>query len=74
MTLDDLTRDLFRMPNEPPSGVTETCPDCMARGQQPSAWHRPDAQTLTCAYTCTCLLYTSPSPRDLSTSRMPSSA
>nr|DAL14445.1 MAG TPA_asm: zinc-ribbon domain protein [Caudoviricetes sp.] len=41
------------MPNEPPSGVTETCPDCMARGQQPSAWHRPDAQTLTCAYTCT---------------------
>ena len=23
---------------------------------------------------CTCLLYTSPSPRDLSTSRMPSSA
>ena len=24
--------------------------------------------------TCTCLLYTSPSPRDLSTSRMPSSA
>ena len=25
-------------------------------------------------HTCTCLLYTSPSPRDLSTSRMPSSA
>ncbi len=25
-------------------------------------------------YNCTCLLYTSPSPRDLSTSRMPSSA
>ena len=25
-------------------------------------------------YQCTCLLYTSPSPRDLSTSRMPSSA
>ena len=25
-------------------------------------------------YTGTCLLYTSPSPRDLSTSRMPSSA
>ena len=25
-------------------------------------------------YTCLCLLYTSPSPRDLSTSRMPSSA
>ena len=27
-----------------------------------------------CSYTYTCLLYTSPSPRDLSTSRMPSSA
>jgi len=26
------------------------------------------------AYVSTCLLYTSPSPRDLSTSRMPSSA
>ena len=26
------------------------------------------------AMTCLCLLYTSPSPRDLSTSRMPSSA
>ena len=25
-------------------------------------------------WTCPCLLYTSPSPRDLSTSRMPSSA
>ena len=25
-------------------------------------------------HTCICLLYTSPSPRDLSTSRMPSSA
>ena len=27
-----------------------------------------------CSLDCTCLLYTSPSPRDLSTSRMPSSA
>ena len=27
-----------------------------------------------CAAVCSCLLYTSPSPRDLSTSRMPSSA
>ena len=26
------------------------------------------------SYRCICLLYTSPSPRDLSTSRMPSSA
>ena len=32
------------------------------------------AQTRTAAAVTTCLLYTSPSPRDLSTSRMPSSA
>ena len=31
-------------------------------------------QNLTDAEVCPCLLYTSPSPRDLSTSRMPSSA
>ena len=31
-------------------------------------------QTLACRYSVSCLLYTSPSPRDLSTSRMPSSA
>ena len=53
MHLDNLTRDLFHMPDEPPSGCVETCPDCMARGQQPVAWHRPDVETLTCAYTCT---------------------
>ena len=32
------------------------------------------AQCVTLQYQHTCLLYTSPSPRDLSTSRMPSSA
>ena len=31
-------------------------------------------QNIHCTGTHTCLLYTSPSPRDLSTSRMPSSA
>ena len=39
-----------------------------ARGS--SAWLREDGQR----WSSTCLLYTSPSPRDLSTSRMPSSA
>ena len=34
----------------------------------------PPAPTLVAAAVTTCLLYTSPSPRDLSTSRMPSSA
>lgn len=52
MTLDDLTRDLFRMPDEPPIGCVETCPGCMARGNTPTAWHRPDKATLVCAYTC----------------------
>lgn len=53
MHLDNLTRDLSHTPDEPPSGCVETCPECMARGQQPIAWHRPDAATLVCAYTCT---------------------
>lgn len=53
MHLDNLTRDLFHMPDEPPAGCVETCPECMARGQQPIAWHRVDADTLVCAYTCT---------------------
>ena len=33
-----------------------------------------DGQVLISVKACGCLLYTSPSPRDLSTSRMPSSA
>ena len=47
-------------------------------------WHTPEGIPLKTLYTAedteqlpytnTCLLYTSPSPRDLSTSRMPSSA
>lgn len=53
MHLDDLTRDLFHMPDEASTQATETCPACMARGQQPTAWHRVDAATLVCAYTCT---------------------
>ena len=48
MSLDNLPRDMFRMPDEPPTGCVETCPECMARGQ-----HRPRPDTLTCAYTCT---------------------
>lgn len=53
MSIDDLTRDLFRMPDEPPFGVVETCPECMTRGQQPTVWHRPDVTTPVCAYACT---------------------
>ena len=38
-------------------------------------WHYVDIICKpNCAIVSTCLLYTSPSPRDLSTSRMPSSA
>ena len=51
----------------------------MTRGKRPQSssptltmdWHIVDIQRYICS---TCLLYTSPSPRDLSTSRMPSSA
>lgn len=52
MTVDDLIADLFHIPDEPPTGCVETCPGCMARGQQPLAWNRPRADTITCAYTC----------------------
>ena len=47
------------------------------RGERDSlsmARHIADKETLDVLYSSTCLLYTSPSPRDLSTSRMPSSA
>ena len=37
-------------------------------------WHTASASTKYPGISCICLLYTSPSPRDLSTSRMPSSA
>ena len=52
--------------------------------QQTSQWEDGEAMFLTCnvwrqaaenvAETLTCLLYTSPSPRDVTLSRMPSSA
>lgn len=34
------------------NNLTDNCPGCMTRGQQPVAWHRPNVETLTCAYTC----------------------
>ena len=37
-------------------------------------WRGKDDQLSALDLYCSCLLYTSPSPRDLSTSRMPSSA
>ena len=37
-------------------------------------WHFSSNETWRNVLAITCLLYTSPSPRDLSTSRMPSSA
>ena len=40
----------------------------------PSGWSEPFQTPEFDEYTYICLLYTSPSPRDLSTSRMPSSA
>ena len=46
------------------SGCTNHCKNCF----QPETWNFDYGKPYTC------LLYTSPSPRDLSTSRMPSSA
>ena len=43
-------------------------------GQFPKATRHNNGQTEEIDVWCSCLLYTSPSPRDLSTSRMPSSA
>ena len=40
----------------------------------PSFSPRPSPSSISFVSSCICLLYTSPSPRDLSTSRMPSSA
>ena len=45
-----------------------------ARGRCCPAATVPVAVVFACGVCCCCLLYTSPSPRDLSTSRMPSSA
>ena len=45
-----------------------------ARGMEFHAWLNPYRATFNLDTTNFCLLYTSPSPRDLSTSRMPSSA
>ena len=47
-------------------------PHRMNRGNSFAAVNMQDAGATACASVC--LLYTSPSPRDLSTSRMPSSA
>ena len=43
-------------------------------GQQPGDLIRNRYNNAACTLTCTCLLYTSPSPRDATLSRMPSSA
>ena len=43
-------------------------------GATRTTYTRPDCKTQEPMYSCTCLLYTSPSPRDRTRSRMPSSA
>ena len=53
----------------PPQEEEEQQPAVAAGAEHEHGGPRP-----TCAPLRTCLLYTSPSPRDLSTSRMPSSA
>ena len=59
-------------------GVMEKCSFCVQKIQQGKLVARSEKRELKdgdVSTACsTCLLYTSPSPRDLSTSRMPSSA
>ena len=51
-------------------GKIQSIPKCVIRDFDDFAiWYTPGV-----AAPCSCLLYTSPSPRDLSTARMPSSA
>ena len=52
MNLDDLTRDLFRMPDDEPDGADDSCPSCDWGPVAPHVWHRPDARTLVCGYAC----------------------
>ena len=54
-------------PGGPAAGIYSVWQRLRARPEPPKGF-------LTCAVDTPCLLYTSPSPRDLSTSRMPSSA
>ena len=56
--------------------IVESDPDNIEahNGMAKSLDYTGDPQGALMAYNNSCLLYTSPSPRDLSTSRMPSSA
>ena len=59
-------------------GATQDSPDSASLGQGLKAWWEKSQQEAEdeeqAIKSLICLLYTSPSPRDLSTSRMPSSA
>ena len=66
------------LPNEIDRIFRCSNPDCVTNSNEriESIMDVMDKETLIlkCRYCSSCLLYTSPSPRDLSTSRMPSSA
>ena len=69
---DSITQGLFRTFGGSQSGVTSPQNGSINfGGYQPRLNQRLDSEI---AASTVCLLYTSPSPRDLSTSRMPSSA
>ena len=82
----DATEAEFKVLNSAPKNYKETVPQLAFPSDQIStksapiwnasgiAWQGANPVLFANGGTQTCLLYTSPSPRDLSTSRMPSSA
>ena len=56
------------------NSTDESAPSFKGEGSGMTTVNNSDKEEETAEETTACLLYTSPSPRDLSTSRMPSSA
>ena len=57
------------------AGANKANPNCLGENTSPQlSWSNVPAGTTSYALIMTCLLYTSPSPRDRTRSRMPSSA
>ena len=81
LTLEQIDRDVIRFLNQSTFGATENSYNELRAQIDDNGSNRLqiyeewiDSQLDMLPTNMTCLLYTSPSPRDLSTSRMPSSA
>ena len=69
---EDITEGIYKIPNKIKSLINEG-DRCLILSENRPYWLMSDISVMN-AGGISCLLYTSPSPRDLSTSRMPSSA